>query len=71
MKLTGWYSGDQKPVRVGVYQQTNGNFRLGYQYWDGKLWRSWCKTPEDAYRVREGLPAAPVYQNDQWRGIAK
>jgi len=70
MKLTCWFSGDQKPVRVGVYQQMNGMY-LGYQYWDGKLWRGFCGSPQAAYNVRKFSPAADSHQNDKWRGVAK
>jgi hypothetical protein len=67
MKLTGWYRGDQKPVRVGVYKRRckGGRFSL----WDG---RTWSLGFYDA-----GLCAAfgcIVPASEQalpWRGVAK
>ena len=72
MKLTGWYSGNQKPARVGVYQQFGVDRKtVGYQYWNGNLWFSWCYTPDAAYRARKGCPVAFCYQDDKWRGVDK
>lgn len=68
-KLTPWFK-NQKPYRIGVYQQRSGLYReIGYQRWDGKLWFSWCKTPEEA--AREPWPACVTCQNDPWRGLAE
>jgi hypothetical protein len=36
LKLTGWYSGDQKPVRKGFYQVDTPGFNGNkYSYWNG------------------------------------
>jgi hypothetical protein len=36
LKLTGWYPGDQKPVRKGFYQvDTPGCNGNKYSYWNG------------------------------------
>lgn len=61
MKLTGWYSADQKPVRIGWYQRwfTDG---LYYHYWDGEFWRAnvsagphWRQLNDTPYPVWRGL----------------
>jgi len=72
MKLTEWYPGDVKPVRVGVYQQRDGGLGLtiGYQFWSGKFWSSWAETAESAERGNRFL-ASDRHQNDPWRGVAK
>lgn len=74
MKLTGWYSGDQKPARVGVYERDYkpvlGMHDVNYAYWNGETWgmgaydRETAKWYHRAYSQRgsAGLP---------WRGIAK
>lgn len=69
MKLTNWFPGYIKPVRVGVYQQLNGSGKLGYQYWDGVRWHSWATLPELA--TDTCFWAAEFYQNDSWRGLAQ
>lgn len=41
MKLTGWYPGNVKPVRVGVYECEWGYYGVMsyyYNYWDGSNW---------------------------------
>jgi hypothetical protein len=68
MKLTKWFPGHIKPVRKDVYQQMAGP-DLGYQYWDGKVWRGWLNTPEKAMLSRWAVPHE--FQNDDWRGVAK
>ena len=72
MKLTEWYPGDVKPVRVGVYQQQSGirPVSIGYQYWDGSFWNGWFKTAEMAFRFRRSRVSIS-HQNDPWRGVAK
>lgn len=71
MKLTEWYSGDQKPVRVGVYER---NFEDGltiaeYSYWDGKNWKVSGLSVPDANMYKIGAISAK--QRLKWRGIAK
>jgi hypothetical protein len=36
MKLTDWYSGDQKPVRIGAYERDFGVPFTEYSWWNGK-----------------------------------
>ena len=61
MKLTGWYDGDQKPVRKGVYEVYTEYGNL-FRSWNGKEWGlndaryGWCW----------------CYQQDfKWRGLTK
>lgn len=67
-KLTPWFVNGERPVRKGVYQQMNGQDRLGYQYWDGVFWHGWAETARAA-RKDYGI-AAHSHQNDPWRGLA-
>lgn len=69
-KLTPWFPGEVKPVRQGVYQQKSGfGDSIGYQFWDGRQWCGWCKTPDGAENDRG---AADIrHQNDRWRGLAQ
>ena len=72
MKLTPWFSGDQKPVRVGVYQrkyvdQPNFSFAL-YAYWDGLRFGSYGHTPAEAKHHKD---TQSNIQNLPWRGVMK
>jgi len=71
MKLTEWFPGTIKPVRVGVYMQMDGlGKKEGYQYWDGSLWGGFARSPDKAFVLRHHKPHA-THQNDSWRGILK
>lgn len=67
-KLTPWFDGKQhKPARPGVYQLLCGLRKdIGYQYWDGRFWHGWHKTPDEAEKSRW---IACGYENDNWRGL--
>lgn len=71
MKLTEWYSGDQKPARQGVYQRvSNVGDLLRYSYWDGSIWYYSASTKKGAVRLhRESWRS--FSQNQKWRGVAK
>lgn len=71
MKLTGWYSGDQKPARVGVYERLydkNHGIKL-YCFWDGAHFSIGYLSP-NACANRLKSQAAPD-QYFPWRGVAK
>ena len=70
MKLTRWYSGDQKPVRVGVYKRKYSNRTTYYCYWDGKAFSNAMYTLDMAKAFAVGFSAS-VYQNLPWRGVAE
>ena len=38
MKLTEWYQGDQKPVRVGYFERQVSNYFTWIDWWNGKEW---------------------------------
>ncbi len=69
MKLTPWFDGDQKPVRVGTYQR-NFCSAILWSYWDGKYWSiasRYMKTTE-AYSQNKYYSEA---QDLPWRGVMK
>lgn len=68
-KLTPWYPGDVKPVRIGVYRREYPNQKLPrYCLWDGARWH-WCAaTTQDAEGEGEYISAN---QNLRWRGLAR
>jgi len=69
MKLTKWYPGHIKPVRVGVYQKhIDFNVPYFYSYWDGEFWGLISGTPSGAKKWRDLASRA---QNYFWRGVAK
>ncbi len=76
MKLTPWFSGDQKPVRVGVYERKYGEAdddEAGlYCYWDGLHWHAWEATAYGAYiHVNLRNPHYSAFQYEPWRGVLK
>ena len=65
-KVTGWYRGDQKPVRVGVYERMYPNGLICCCWWNGKHFSFGYANPDlalAAHRLRSG------YQSLPWRGI--
>jgi hypothetical protein len=71
MKLTGWYSGDQKPVRVGIYQRAYdcGTLIL-YCYWDGVNFGGGVLTSGHA-SLSYQYHGSSLSQSLPWRGVAK
>ncbi|WP_395005814.1 hypothetical protein [Undibacterium sp.] len=69
MKLTGWYRGEQKPVRVGFYQRED-HYGIIYAYWNGRHWRVGFPIYENAFFWAD-LPCGSMYQDLPWRGVAK
>jgi hypothetical protein len=70
---TGWYRGDQKPVRVGAYQRkyfSGGGWFFWFSWWDGKRFStsrillSDCQNDEMKYGYSDR-------QNLPWRGVTK
>jgi hypothetical protein len=70
MKLTPWFTGDQRPVRVGVYlrKYSDSEKYEGYSYFDGAKWSTFGITPQVALCERY---ITSVYQNLPWRGVMK
>ena len=58
MKLTGWYQGDQRPVRVGFYLRDTGGNQIN-SWFDGRYW------------LIVGGTHKSIYQNLPWLGVAK
>lgn len=69
MKLTGWYSGEQKPARVGVYQR-KGQYSIMYCYWNGRNWRVGFPNKKDAFFWADS-PCVSMHEDLPWRGVAK
>jgi hypothetical protein len=68
MKLTGWYRGNQKPVRVGVYERDYGSVVSSYCFWDGR------KFSMGFYTLKKAEDFCGWESNEQnlpWRGVAK
>ena len=69
MTETGWYNGDQNPVRAGVYKcricHRNGH---AYAWWSGKYWGLARYTVMEAYLTRS---EASTYQYLSWCGLTK
>ena len=70
MKLTRWYRGDQKPLRVGVYQRKEYYGEIIYAYWDGRYWRVGFPSNENAYFFADSCRVS-MHRDWSWRGVAK
>ena len=76
MKRTGWYSGNQKPIRLGVYEryyQFGARGEIYFCYFDGFVWLVGAKLAMDAMNA-----AMNSYPHDEcamqilpWRGLRK
>lgn len=68
MKKTDWYSGYQKPVRIGVYEVKVGGKNRGFKFWNGARWGIFAFSKENAVAFRRH-PSG--YQGSIWRGLAE
>jgi hypothetical protein len=57
--VTGWYRGDQKPVREGWYEVVPSLYNGQRRHWNGKYWRDSC------------LCCKCHDQKKPWRGVVK
>lgn len=64
-KLTPWYPGDVKPVRVGVYERCHAHGNR-FSYWDGEYWCGWAQSPQAA---KENMGSHSFEQYTPWRGL--
>ena len=60
MKLTGWYQGDQRPIRVGYYERQVTEHFTWMAWWNGEYW---TLLQRSFYLVDN--------QNLPWRGVEK
>ena len=67
-KLTRWFSGSDKPVRVGVYQRDHLSWGKCYQYFNGEKWCYPSRTVDGAWVMRFDLSDD---QTSPWRGLAE
>lgn len=67
MKLTPWFSGDLKPVRVGPYPRQFVDKEF-YSFWNGHFWGFISTSLELAYENRE---FHSLHQCLPWRGLLK
>lgn len=68
---TPWFPGDVKPARVGVYQtriRRGNRYHDVFQCWDGKVWGAYDTSAARAACL-SGFRS--IYQNLQWRGLAR
>lgn len=73
-KVTPWIEGDQKPVRVGVYERDYGKLKTGesvegvvFSHWDGRGWGLFGRTKSEAIRWAKDYS---FNKNVPWRGLA-
>jgi hypothetical protein len=65
-KLTGWFSGIQKPAYVGVYQRLH-NKQSYFAFWNGNYWCRYQSIVDHAYDVRD---CRSIFDSVPWRGLA-
>ena len=75
MKLTQWFPGDVKPVRVGVYERLYFREQLEtrYSYWNGEEWSVWSILPSGAALAALAAEEKRISmcQDLPWRGVMK
>lgn len=75
-KLSGWFTKDITPVRIGAYEvrrEPNGHqIAKWFSWWDGKRWSITAQTPIGAWLYR-GMWSVEAEKDDgfEWRGILK
>lgn len=69
IKETGWYTGDQKPTRVGAYKMHSviGDGYI-YSWWNGIRWSCGALTLSGAYKNRNHISSC---QSLPWCGLTK
>ena len=69
-KLTGWYSGDQKPLpdRIGPYKRKYVSKFVYYCWWNGSVFGLYCHTKRDCVRMKDRIISDS--QSLPWRGVA-
>jgi hypothetical protein len=68
MKVTPWFDGSVKPVRVGVYQRCAPlGFGVTFSMWTGKRWNFSAPSVEEA-AIEE---ARSFVKDAHWRGLAQ
>jgi hypothetical protein len=70
MKLTPWFSGDQKPVRVGVYERKHVWEVPVYAYWNGEWWGTGAFRKHRAVH-KDYIGRPSMHQNLPWRGVMR
>ena len=73
VELTGWFSGDTKPERPGVYRvKAIGASR--YRYWNGVSWFYGGDRVVDAARtarMQENIVPHAQIKRMKWRGLSR
>ena len=73
-KLTEWYPGHIKPVRVGVYERDYGPTENGesiFCHWNGKRWSWGGNSVDDVQRAMSVVKEiSSGRQSLPWRGLA-
>lgn len=67
MKLTPWFNGKEKPVRVGLYQRDVRGFVV-YAWWNGHTWSLGDKSKRRTLSFKRH---SSYHQNLEWRGVLK
>ena len=68
-KLTEWFSPEQKPTRVGVYQCRDADGELLFRQWTGSVW-CWGNYAKVEWAERK-IPSQVEEASDKlpWRGL--
>lgn len=68
-RMTRVYSGNQKPVRVGVYRRRSiYGAGLRYSYWNGKYW---CANGATIQIALQCIDVPSLHQSLPWQGLRK
>lgn len=64
-KYTGWYNGDQRPARPGVYQRLLPQGGMAFSYYGDGIWHGGRLTPQ----LASGARKPSTWQSQVWRGL--
>lgn len=73
-QLTPWFSGRERPGRVGVYERIEESIKLhDFSLWDGRRWMIGHATPEQADNLvmYESLYQPTGDSGFSWRGFTE
>ena len=69
-KLTHWYPGEIKPVRIGFYERMYHRGQAYFCWWDGAQFGLASEVPSGRKVILNTILISP-HQNLPWRGMAK
>ena len=70
-KLTPWYPGEIKPIRIGFYERMYHRGQAYFCWWDGAQFGLASEVPSVGKVGVHSILISSPYQNIPWRGMAR